>query len=364
LERSRLSVALPKRVEAARERACGAFGAARCTASGTRGLGRRSVLALLAGAAVAWPQAARAQASALPVIGFLSSQYPEGFSDPLRGFRQGLKESGYVDGENVAIDFRWAENRIDRLPQLAADLVRRRVAAIAAMDSTTALAVKSATATIPVVFNTGEDPIRRGLVASLSRPGGNLTGVHFFSAELAPKRLGLLRQLLPAATRIAVLVNPDHATITEATLRDVDGAANATGFQVEVFKATNGPEVDAAFAALSQARLDALLLGSGPFFNSRRVQLALLAGRYGVPTIFTGRQYVEAGGLMSYGASLSDAWRQIGDYSGRILKGVKPADLPVVQAAKFELVINGNTARMLGLTVPPSLLAIADGLIE
>jgi putative ABC transport system substrate-binding protein len=307
---------------------------------------------------------AGAQSPALPVIGFLSSQHPQTFGEPLRGFRRGLKEAGFVDGENVAIEYRWAETQIERLPQLAADLVRRRVALIAAMDSTTARVVKAATTTIPVVFNTGEDPIRLGLVASLSRPGGNLTGVNFFSAELAPKRLGVLRELVPAAKHIAVLVNPDHASITEATLRDVDNAASAMGFQVHVLKATNGRELDAAFAALSQARLDALLLGSGPFFQNRRVQLALLAGRYGVPAIFTGRQYVEAGGLMSYGTSLADAWRQIGAYAGRILKGEKPSDLPVVQSTKFELVINANTARMLGLTVPPSLLAIADEVIE
>jgi putative ABC transport system substrate-binding protein len=328
-------------------------------------ISRRAFLPLLAGAAAAttaWPRAARAQA--LPVIGFLSSQHPETFAEPLRGFRQGLKDAGFVVGENVAIEFRWAESRIDRLPPLAADLVRRRVAVIAAMDSTTARVVKAATATIPVVFNTGEDPIRLGLVASLSRPGGNLTGVNFFSAELAPKRLGVLRELVPAAKRIAVLVNPDHASITEATLRDVDNAASAMGFQVHVLKATNGRELDAAFAALAQARLDALLLGSGPFFQNRRVQLALLAGRYGIPAIFTGRQYVEAGGLMSYGTSLADAWRQIGAYAGRILKGEKPSDLPVVQSTKFELVINGNTARMLGLTIPPSLIAIADEVIE
>jgi ABC-type uncharacterized transport system substrate-binding protein len=307
--------------------------------------------------------AARAQ-PAMPVVGFLNSQYLEGYGEPLRAFRQGLKESGHVEGEDVTIEYRWAGNQIDRLPALAAGLVRRRVAVIAAMDSPTVLVAKAATTTIPIVFNTGEDPVRLGLVASLARPGGNLTGVNFFAAELAAKRLGLLRELVPGAARIAVIVNPDNPSITESTLRDLEPAARAARIQIQVLNAKSGAEIAAAFATIARDRLDALLLGSGPLFSSRRVQLALLAAHYGVPTMHTGRQYVEAGGLISYGTSLTDAWRQVGAYAGRILKGAKPADLPVVQSSKFELAINAEAARILGLTVPPTLLATADEVIE
>ena len=281
---------------------------------------------------------------------FLYSQSPDVFTEVLRGFRQGLKEAGFAEGDNVAIEYRWAENQTDRLPALAADLVRRQVAVIAAMDTPSALAAKAATTTITIVFSTGSDPVRDGLIASFARPGGNLTGVNFFAADLAAKRLGLLRELVPGAARIAVLVNPAHASITEATLRDVEEAARAMGLQVQVLNASTGREIAAAFATLVRDRPDALLVGSGPFINARRVQLALLAGRHGIPAIYTGRQYVEAGGLISYGASLPDAWRQVGVYAGRILKGAKPMDLPVLQASKFEMVINAETARMLGLT--------------
>jgi putative tryptophan/tyrosine transport system substrate-binding protein len=325
---------------------------------------RREFITLIGGAAAAWPMAARAQQAAMPVIGFLNSQYLEGYGEPLRGFRQGLKESGHVEGEGVTIEYRWAENQTDRLPALAAGLVHRRVAVIAAMDSPTVLVAKAATTTIPIVFNTGEDPVRLGLVASLAHPGGNLTGVNFFAAELAVKRLGLLRELVPGAARIAVIVNPDHPSITESTLRDLEPAVRAAGIQIQVLNAKSGAEIAAAFATIARERLDALLLGSGPLFSSRRVQLALLAAHYGVPTMHTGRQYVEAGGLISYGTSLTDAWRQVGAYAGRILKGEKPADLPVVQSSKFELAINAEAARILGLTVPPSLLATADEVIE
>jgi putative tryptophan/tyrosine transport system substrate-binding protein len=325
---------------------------------------RREFITLLGGAAAAWPLAARAQQPAMPVIGFLNSQSPDGFMEPLRGFRQGLKEAGYIEGENVAIEYRWAENQTDRLPALAAELVRRQVAVITTMGSSPALAAKSATTAIPIVFNVGDDPVRVGLVASLARPGGNLTGINFFASELAAKRLELLRDLVPAATRVAVLVNPAEARITEATLRDVKAAARGMGLQIQVLNVSTSREINAAFATLAQERPDALFVGGGPFFTARRVQLAQLAARYAVPAIFPQRQDAEVGGLMSYGASVTDAWRQVGVYTGRILKGAKPADLPVVQASKFELVINAETARMLGLTVPDKLLVAADEVIE
>ena len=325
---------------------------------------RREFIAGLWGAAAAWPLGAFGQQRPVPMIGFLSSQYPAGYLEPLRGFRQGLKESGYVEGENVTIEYRWAENQTDRLPELAAELIRRGIVVMTAMDSPTVLAAKAVTTTIPIVFNTGEDPARLGLVTSLARPGGNLTGVNFFAAELAAKRLGLLRELLPGAARIGVIVNPDHATITESTLRDLEPAAREAGLQVRVLNASSGAEIAAAFATVGRERLDALLLGSGPHFSNRRVQLALLAARYAVPTMYTGRQYVEAGGLISYGTSLSDAWRQVGVYAGHILKGAKPADLPVIQSSKFELSINTEAARILGLTIPSTLLARADEVIE
>jgi putative ABC transport system substrate-binding protein len=324
---------------------------------------RRTFITLL-GSAAAWPLAARAQQPTMPTIGFLYSQSPEGSTESLRGFRQGLKDAGFLEGENLTVEYRWAENHADRLPALADDLVRRRVALIAAMDSPSALPAKTASTTIPIVFSVGEDPVKLGLVASLARPGGNLTGVNFFAAELTSKRLELLRELAPGAARIAVLVNPANAEITEPTLRDVEPAARAMGLSVQVVRAGTSRELNAAFANFARDRPDALLVSSGPFFNARRVQLALLAGRYGLPAIFTGRQYAQAGGLMSYGASLPDAWRQAGAYTGRILKGAKPADLPVVQSTKFELVINAATAAMLGLDVPTTLLARADEVIE
>jgi putative ABC transport system substrate-binding protein len=327
-------------------------------------IGRREFISLIGGAAAAWPLAARAQQPTMPVVGFLYSQSPEVLSEMLRRFRQGLQETGFVEGDNVTIEYRWAENQTDRLPALAVDLVRRQVAVIVAMDTPSALVAKAATGTITIVFNTGSDPVRDGLVASLARPGGNLTGVNFFAADLAAKRLGLLRELVPGAVRIAVLVNPAHASIAEATLRDVEVAARDIGVKVEVLNASTAREIGEAFSALARDRPDALLVGSGPFINARRVQLALLAVRYGIPAIYTGRTYVEAGGLISYGASLPAAWHQAGVYTGRILKGAKASDLPVLQASKFEMVINTETARMLGLTVPPSLLATADEVLE
>jgi putative ABC transport system substrate-binding protein len=326
---------------------------------------RRDFITLLGGMVAAWPLAARAQQLAMPVVGFLDPRSPEANADRVGAFRQGLKDAGYVEGENVAIDYRWAENQMDRLPALAAELVRRRVAVIAASGGPdTAFVAKTSTTTIPIVFAVGDDPVRLGLVASLARPGGNLTGINFFVSELAAKRLGLLRELLPAATRVAVLVNPAEATLTESTLRDVEAAARVIGLQIQVLHASTSREIDTAFATITRERPDALFVGTDPFFVSRRVQLAQMTTLHKVPAIYALRQYAEAGGLMSYGASLTDTYRQMGAYAGRLLKGAKPADLPVVQATKFELVVNHQTARMLGLTVPSSLLATADEVIE
>jgi putative ABC transport system substrate-binding protein len=323
---------------------------------------RRELITLLCGAAVASPLAAHAQHAAMPVIGFLDPASPDTFADRERGFRQGLKEAGYVEGDNVAISYRSAENQIDRLPELAADLVRRQVAVIATV-SNGAFAAKAATSTIPIVFISADDPVRLGLVASLARPGGNLTGINFLNAELTAKRLELLRELVPKASRVAVLVSRMGSS-TEATLRDIDLAARAMGLQVHVLNASNSGEIDAAFETFARERPDALFVSPDPFFRSRRLQLTHLATRHAIPATYALRDYAEAGGLMSYGASLADAYRQIGAYAGRILKGAKPADLPVVQASKFELVINAQAARILSLTVPPTLLARADEVIE
>ena len=319
---------------------------------------------LLGGAAAAWPLAARAQQPPMPVIGFLNPTSPDPNVDLLRAFRQGLKETGYVEGENVAIEYRWAENQIDRMPALAAELVRKQVAVIATTGATVAAsAAKAVTTTIPIVFLTGADPVESGLVASLARPGGNLTGINLLTIDLTAKRLELLRELVPAATRVAVLANP-AGPAPEAMLRDVETAARAMGLQVQVLNAGTSQEINAAFASFVRERLDALFVGPDPFFVSRRVQLVHLASRHAVPAAYTQRDYAVAGGLMSYGSNLMDAFRQVGVYTGRILKGAKPADLPVVQPSKFELVINHQTARMLGLTVPDKLLATADAVIE
>jgi putative ABC transport system substrate-binding protein len=325
-------------------------------------IGRREFITLLGGAA-ACPLVARAQQQAMPVIGFLDPTTPDAGADRLRVFRQGLKDTGYLEGENVAIVYRFAENQIDRLPELAADLVRRQVTVIATFASGP-LPAKAATTTIPIVFIAAEDPVRLGLVASLARPGGNATGINFLNNELAAKRLELLHQLVPAATRVAALVNPAFAGNYEAVLQDLDTAARALGLQIQVLKASTSGEINASFATLVRERLDALFVAGDPFFTNRRAQIVNLASHHSVPATYSGRQFVEAGGLMSYGSNLLGVWHQFGVYTGRILKGAKPADLPVVQSSKFELVINAETARMFGLTVPPTLLSTADEVIE
>jgi putative ABC transport system substrate-binding protein len=322
---------------------------------------RREFITLIGGAAT-WPLVARAQQPAMPVIGFLNSQSPDGMTDRLRAFRQGLKDSGYVERENVAIEYRWAENQLDRLPELAAELVRRRVAVIAANGPAAAI-VRAATKTIPIVFLVNQDPVRLGLVNSLARPGGNATGVNFFVGELVAKQLNLLRELVPGALRIAVLINPSDATSALATA-DVESAAHAMGLQARIFNASHSHEILDAFTTMARDHRDALLVGPNPYFVVRRAQLVTLAARHAIPTSYNVRDYVEAGGLMSYGTNAVDAHRQVGVYAGRILKGAKPADLPVVQSSKFEFVINLATAMMLGIVVPPTLLASADEVIE
>jgi ABC-type uncharacterized transport system substrate-binding protein len=302
---------------------------------------RREFITLLGGA-TAWSLAARAQQLAMPVVGFLHPSSPEPYR--LRAFLQGLKDVGFVEGENVSIEYRWADNRLDRLPALAAELVQRRVSVIATAGPPAVFAAKGATTTIPIVFLVGEDPVKLGLVASLARPGGNLTGINFLAVEVAAKRLGLLRELVPGATRIAVFVNPANVSVTEAVLRDIPEVARAIGLQINVINAGTIREIDAAFATLTNERADALFLANDPFFIDRRVQLAQLAARHSLPSIGQDRLYAEAGGLISYGANLGDAYRQVAVYIGRIVKGGKPADLPVVQSSKFELVINASTA--------------------
>jgi putative ABC transport system substrate-binding protein len=327
------------------------------------GLRRRQFLTLLGGAAAAWPLAAHAQQPAMPVIGFLSSSALADRARYLPAFRQGVRETGYVEGQNVVIEYRWAQDQHDVLPDLAADLVRRQVTVIAAHDTPSSIAAKAATTTIPIVFASGADPVKLGLVASLNRPGSNVTGVTFVTATLGAKQLGLLHELQPGAVRVGVLVDPNFAP-TQSFVSDVQAAALSTGKQIEVLEAPTGRDIDTAFARPAQKPIDALLVGPGPLLDNRRVQLATLAAYHRVPAIYSLREFAEAGGLMSYGTSITGAYRQAGVYTGRVLKGEKPADLPVIQSTKFEFVINLNTARVFGLSFPPGLLAIADEVIE
>ena len=325
---------------------------------------RRTFIAILGGAAI-WPLAARAQQPAMPVIGFLNAGSPAQWAHLVAAFRGGLSEAGYVDGRNVIIEFRWANNEFDRLPELAADLVRSRVTIIVTPGGTPAgLAAKAATSTIPIVFGVGSDPVQAGLVASLNRPDANVTGVTYMQAELATKQLGLLSELLPGAEHFAVLVNPNNRAIAEPLIRDLQAAASHIGRQVKILDASDSREIDVAFASLVQQPVKALLISPDPLFVDRRAQLAALALRYSLPAIYPFREDAEAGGLMSYGASNTDLFRQTALYTARILKGEKPADLPILRATKFEFVINLKAAKALDLTIPPTLLARADEVIE
>jgi putative ABC transport system substrate-binding protein len=325
---------------------------------------RRAFITLLGGAGVASPLSARAQQPATPVIGWISSRAASESAYLVTAFRQGLKETGYIEPQNVVLDFRWGDGRYDRLPALATELARRPVTVIVATGGDPAAqAAKVATVTIPIVFVSGSDPVKVGLVASLNKPGGNITGVHLLILAMGAKRLGLLHELVPAANPIGVLTNPNFAGVN-TQLRDMEEAARSLGLELLVLKASTELEIDAAFSELAQRRIGALLIGSDAFFTIRRSQLAALTLRHGIPAMFDLRENVAAGGLMSYGASLVDGYRQGGIYTGRILKGEKPADLPVMQSTKFDLVINLTTAKALGLTIPPTLLALADEVIE
>jgi putative ABC transport system substrate-binding protein len=325
---------------------------------------RRDFVTLVGGASATWPLMARAQPTAMPVIGFLNPTSANSNSDRLRGFHQGLKEAGFVEGENAVITYRWAEGQNERLPELAAQLVQRKVSVIAAFTPAAAFAAKAATTNIPIVFGVNEDPVRLGLVASLARPGGNASGVNFLTAEVGAKRLNLLRELVPTTARIAVLVNPANATSADSTLKDVTAAASASGLRLTVLNAATPTEISAAFATFASDRHDALLVAGDAFFSSRRVQLVHLATRLAIPATYSQREFPDVGGLMSYGPDLVEVFRQIGAYVGQMLKGARPADLPVVQSSRFELVLNGETARLLGLTIPSTLLALADEVIE
>jgi putative tryptophan/tyrosine transport system substrate-binding protein len=328
-------------------------------------MNRREFITLLGGAAATWPLVAQAQQqAAMPVVGYLSSGSSAGFTRPMAAFRQGLNEAGYVDGQNINIQYRWAEGQYDRLPALAADLVRRQVAVLGAFGGVhTVLAAKAATATIPIVFSMGSDPVEFGLVASLNKPGSNVTGVSHFAAELESKRLGLLRELVPQVTAIAVLINPTNGN-AENQSREVIEAARALGVRLHILNASKEGDFTAAFASLVQMRAGALAVAADPFFFGQREQLVALAARHAIPTIYEWREFAEVGGLLSYGTSLTDANRQSGIYAGRILKGEKPADLPVVRSTKFELIVNVKTAKALDLTIPNSMQLLADEVIE
>jgi putative ABC transport system substrate-binding protein len=324
---------------------------------------RREFIRLLGGAA-AWPLAAYAQQPLVPVVGFVSSRSLEGSARHAAAFSNGLSESGYVEGQNVAVEYHWLSGQNDRLASLMADLLRRHVAVIATAGDPPTLAAKASTATIPIVFGFSGDPVGYRLIASLARPGGNATGINFLTSEVLAKRLGLLHELVPKAVRVAVLVNPTNTPSAEITLRELPESARAMGVQIEILNASTSPEIEAAFASIALNGADAVFVGPDGFFNARRVQFATLATHYRVPAAYATREFAETGGLMSYGTDLLDMYRQVGLYTGRILKGAKPADLPVVQATKFEFVINLQTARTLGLEVPPTLLARADEVIE
>jgi putative ABC transport system substrate-binding protein len=326
-------------------------------------MNRRAFITLLGGAAAAWPLAASAQQQpAMPVVGFVNAGLPDALL--VAGFRKGLNEAGYVESQNVTVEYHWLEGQFDRLPALMADLARRRVAVITPAGNLAAIAAKAATTTIPIVFSVAEDPVKLGLVASLARPGGNATGINIFNVEITAKRLGLLHDLVPKAIRVAVLVNPANAPVAETTLRDIPEAARALGLQIHIVNASTSREIEAAFAALVREQADALFVASDIYFFSRRVQLATLATHYRIPAAYYAREAVEVGGLMSYGADRADMYRQVGVYTGQILKGAKPADLPVLQSSKFEFVINAQTARLLGIEVPNALQLLADEVIE
>jgi putative ABC transport system substrate-binding protein len=325
---------------------------------------RREFILAVGGAAAAYPLAARAQQAAMPVIGFLDTRSPGEAASVIVAFGDGLNEAGYTEGRNVAIEYRWAEGRYDRMAGQAADLASRRVAVIFAGGPGAVTAAKTAAPAIPIVFITGQDPVRLGLVASLARPGGNATGVNFLTAEVGAKRLNLLRELMPATARVAVLVNPANATSTDSTLKDVTAAASASGLRLSVLNAATGSEIDAAFATFALEKPDALLVAGDAFFSSRRIQLVHQATRLAIPATYSQREFADVGGLMSYGPNLDDVFRQIGAYVGRMLKGATPPDLPVVQSSRFELVLNAETARLLGLAIPSTLLALADEVIE
>jgi ABC-type uncharacterized transport system substrate-binding protein len=325
---------------------------------------RRDFITLVGGAAVVWPFAGGAQQSTMPIVGFVSPRSPEAAVRHAAAFRKALNETGYVEGQNVMVEYHWLDGKYDGLPSLMADFVRRRVAVIATASTAGALAAKAATTTIPIVFGVIEDPVKLGLVASLARPGGNATGINFFSAEALAKRLGLLHELVPKAVRIAVLINPANAPSVEATLRDMPEAARALGLQIQVLNASTSSEIEKAFATLVRDRADALYVAGGADFVGRRVQLATLAARHAIPSAYTQRDFAEVGGLMSYGTDLLDTYRQVGVYTGQLLKGAKPADLPAVQATRFEFVINLSTAKAIGIEVPPTVSARADEIIE